>query len=333
MNVKNFAIGAAVAALSLPALADDLVIYSARGEHLIKPIIEKYSQTTGTKITLVSDKAEPLAAKLQAEGKNTPADILITVDGGNLWQAAEQGLLQPVKSAVLDKNIPAHLRDPQGRWYGMSVRARTIFYNSNQVKPAQLSSYEDLADAKWKGKLCVRTSKAIYNQSLVAMMIANDGAKQAKQTVSGWVNNLAQAPFANDTELLKAIGDGRCAVGIANTYYYGRLMKDAANAKLPIGIFWANQQDKGVHVNVSGAGVTRYAPHKQAAVKFLEWLSGSQAQNLFADLNMEFPANPAIQPAPAVAAWGKFKEDTLNVSNTGVKQREAVMLMNQAGYR
>ncbi|MDO5687624.1 MAG: Fe(3+) ABC transporter substrate-binding protein [Neisseria sp.] len=325
--------GLLAAVTATPTLADDLVIYSSRGEHLIKPIIEKYTAQTGIKIKLVSDKAEPLIAKLQAEGKSSPADILITVDGGNLWQATQRGVLQPVNSAVLNKNIPTHLRDPKGQWFGFSVRARTIFYNTTKVKPSQLSTYQDLASDKWKGKLCVRTSKAVYNQSLVAMMISHDGAKNTEKTVKGWVNNLAQAPFANDTEMLKAIGDGRCDIGISNTYYYGRLMKQKENAHLPIGIFWANQNNTGVHVNVSGAGVTRYAPHREAAVKFLEWLSGAEAQNLFADLNMEFPANPAIKPDPAVAAWGTFKADTLNVSNTGVKQREAVMLMNKAGYR
>lgn len=311
--------------------ADDLVIYSSRGEHLIKPIIEKYEQETGVKIKLVTDKAGPLMEKLQAEGKNSPADVLITVDGGNLWQASQRRLLQPIESEVLKRNIPEHLRDAEGQWYGMSVRARTIFYGKGKVNPSSLSTYEDLANPKWKGKLCLRTSKAVYNQSLVAMMIANDGVENTEKTVAGWVNNLALPPFPNDTEMLKAIADGRCEVGIANSYYYGRLQKK--DPDFPVGIFWANQKAQGVHVNVSGAGVAKYAPNKPEAVRFLEWLSGSEAQNLFADLNMEFPANPNIKPAASVAAWGSFKEDRMNVENTGFRQREAVMLMNKVGYR
>lgn len=321
----------ALSVLSTSLWAGDLVIYSSRGEHLVKPVIEAYEKETGTKVTLVSDSAGPLMEKIKAEGKNTPADLFITVDGGNLWTAADRGLLQPIKSAVLEKNIPEHLRDPKNEWFGLSVRARTIFYNTKNVKPSELSSYEDLATDKWEGRLCLRTSKKVYNQSLVAMLIANDGEAATAKTVKGWVNNLAVPPYANDTEMLKAIAAGRCDVGIANTYYYGRLMKQ--NPELNVGIFWANQADKGVHVNVSGAGVTKYAKHKDEAIRFLEWASQPKAQNIFADENMEFPANDSVKPVPAVAAWGKFKPNLINVANAGKMQREAIMLMNKAGYK
>ncbi len=314
-----------------PAFSADLVVYTSRADNLLKPIADAYAKKTGINVKLVSDKPGPLAEKLKAEGRNTPADVLITVDGGNLWQAAQMGLLQPINSATLKANIPSHLRDPKNQWFGLSVRARTIFYNTQKVKPAQLSTYADLANPKWKGKLCLRTSNNVYNQSLVATMLANNGAKQTADTVKGWVANLATAPFANDTALLEAIAAGRCEVGIANTYYYGRLMDQKPN--LPVGVFFADQKGKGTHVNVSGAGVVKYSKQPAQAQKFIEWLSGSEAQNLFADLNHEYPANPKVKPDPKVAKWGSFKQDVINVSVAGSNQVRAVMLMKQAGYR
>lgn len=326
-----FAPLALAGALSAPLQAEELVVYTARNEQLIKPLFDAYTRETGTKITFVTDKEGPLMQRLKAEERNTPADMLITVDAGNLWQAAQEGLLKSVKSEALEKNIPAHLRDPGNQWFGLSVRARTLFYNTQKLKPADLKSYEYLADPKWKGRLCLRTSKKVYNQSLVAMMIAEHGAAKAEQIVRGWVANLATEPFPDDTKMMEAVAAGQCDVGIANTYYYGRLLEK--NPKLPLGIFWANQEGSGVHLNVSGAGVTKYAKHEKEAVKLLEWLSSGKAQNLFADVNLEFPANPQIKPDATVAAWGKFKGSNINVAKAGELQVEAVKLMDRAGYK
>ena len=317
--------------VAAPAFANELVVYSSRADNLLKPVVAEYEKKTGTKVQLVGGQAGPLMEKIRAEGSNTPADVFITVDGGNLWQATQMGLLRPINSPTLKANIPASLRDPKNQWYGLSVRARTIFYNTNKVKPAELSSYAALADAKWKGRLCLRTSNNVYNQSLVGTMIANLGAVKTEQIVKGWVANLAAPPFANDTAMLEAIGAGRCDVGIANTYYYGRLMDKQPN--LPIGIFFADQQGKGTHVNVSGAGVTKFSKRPAEAQKFIEWLSGSEAQNLFADLNHEYPANPKVKPDPKVAKWGSFKQDVINVSVAGSNQKRAVMFMRKAGYK
>lgn len=319
--------------MALPATqaADDIVVYSARKEHLIKPLFDAYSKKTGVEIRYITDKAGPLLARLKAEGANTPADILMTVDAGNLWYAAEQGVLAPVDSTTLKKNIPPHLHDPQNRWFGLSVRARTIVYSTERVKDGELSSYEDLADPKWKGRLCLRTSKKVYNQSLVATMMARLGEQQAEKVVSGWVDNLATPPFSNDTKTMQAIAAGQCDAGIVNTYYFGRLQKKQPGIELAL--FWPNQADSGVHVNVSGAGVTRYAKHREAAVKLIEWLSGAEAQAIYASLNMEYPANPAIASDPVVKAWGEFKADDTNVSKAGELQAKAVMLMDRAGYR
>lgn len=311
--------------------ADELVVYSARNEQLVRPLFDAYTRASGTSIRFITDKAGPLMQRLKAEGANTPADLLITVDAGNLWRAAEEGVLQPVKSAVLSKNIPAHLRDPGNQWFGLSVRARTIVYSTVRVKPSELSTYEDLASAKWKKRLCLRTSKKVYNQSLVATMIARLGEEKTDEVIRGWVANLATDVFSNDTSLMQAIEAGQCDVGIVNTYYYGRLKKKQPN--LDVALFWPNQETSGVHVNVSGAGITRYAKHRDSAVKFLEWLSTPPAQKILAESNMEYPANPQVKPDPLVASWGSFKQDTLNVSNAGKLQSSAVMLMDRAGYR
>ena len=311
--------------------SDEIVVYTARKEHLVKPLFDAYTEKTGVNIKYITDKAAPLLARLQAEGKNSPADMLITVDAGNLWQAAEKGVLAPVKSEILEQNIPTHLRDPEGRWFGLSVRARTIVYATDRVKKNELSSYENLADPVWKGRLCLRTSKKVYNQSLVAMMIAEKGEKETESVVKGWVNNLAAAPFSNDTKVMEAIAAGRCAVGIVNTYYYGRLMKKEKDLKLAL--FWPNQDSRGVHINISGAGVTTNANNREQAIKLLEWLSGTEAQTILVSLNMEYPANPAINADATVVAWGEFKQDQLNVAKAGELQTSAVMLMDRAGYK
>lgn len=310
---------------------EQVVVYSARIEQLIKPLFDAYTKLTGVAVKFVTDKEGPLLQRLKAEGANTPADLLITVDAGNLWLAATEGLLKPVQSQVLTKNIPAHLRDPQNRWFGLSVRARTIVYNARKVKPAELATYEDLADPKWKGRLCLRTSKKVYNQSLTAMMIAEHGEARTEQIIRGWVANLATDVFSDDTRMMETIAAGQCDVGIANTYYFGRLMEKTPD--LPLALFWPNQQGSGVHVNVSGAGVTKYAKNEKQAVKLLEWLSSEKAQGLFASLNLEYPANPAVKPDRAVAAWGEFKQNWLNVAKAGELQAAAVKLMDRAGYK
>jgi iron(III) transport system substrate-binding protein len=311
--------------------SDELVIYSARVEPLIKPLFDRYSAKTGVPIRFVTDDAAPLIERLAAEGANSPADILLTVDAGELWNAAERGLLQSLGSSVLEANIPASLRDPQDRWIGLSVRARTIVYSTERVKPEELSTYEALAEPKWRGRLCLRTSKKVYNQSLVAMLIAQHGEAKTEEVVRGWVTNLAATVFSNDTSLMKAIAAGQCDVGIVNTYYFGRLLRD--EPELPLKLFWADQQGHGVHVNVSGAGVTTHAPHRANAQRFLEWLSTPDAQTTFASLNLEYPANSSVKADQSVLAWGEFKPSPMNVAQAGALQAQAVKLMDRAGYR
>ena len=313
------------------ALAEEVVVYSARNEHLIKPLFDRYTAETGVPVKYITDKAGPLLQRLRAEGKRTPADLLITVDAGNLWHAAESGVLAEIDSAVLTANVPVNLRDPGGRWFGLSERARTIVYSTERVQPTDLGSYEDLAEPKWKGRLCLRTSKKVYNQSLVATLIARHGETEAERIVRGWVDNLAAAPFSNDTKAMQAVAAGQCDVTIVNTYYFGRLQKEQPDIELAL--FWANQDSSGTHINVSGAGVTRHAKHPEAARKLLEWLSSEAAQGEFAARNMEFPVNPKGAADATVTAWGDFKADELNVNVAGRLQSAAIRLMDRAGYR
>ena len=308
-----------------------VTIYSSRNEQLIKPLLDKYTEKTGVKIELVTDKTGPLMARLQAEGKNTPADMLLTVDAGNLWQAAEQGLLQPVSSTILETNVPAKYRDPKGQWTGLSLRARTIFYDPSKVSADQLSTYADLADPKWKGKLCLRSSKAVYNQSLVASMMENLGEEKTEEIIRGWVANLATDVFSDDTSMLEAIAAGQCEVGIANSYYYGRLLDEKPN--FPVKIFWANQGTTGTHVNISGAGVIANSDNPDGALKLMEWLSSDEAQGLYASSDKEYPVKVGIDESELLRSWGPFKQDSISVQKFGELQTQAIQMMDKAGYK
>ena len=309
-----------------------LIIYSARNSELIEPLFKVYTQETGVVIKSHTDKDGALIQRLKAEGSSSPADILLTVDAGNLWQAAAMGLFHPLNSKKLEGAIPASYRDPQNRWFGFSLRARTIAYNTDKVRPEDLSTYEDLASSKWKGRLILRTSKKVYSQSLVASMVAALGEKKIRAVVEGWVTNLAADVFSSDTKVLEAIAAGQGDVGIVNTYYYGRLMKESPH--LPLKLFWPNQDkgQRGVHVNVSGAGVVASSKNKKEAQAFLEWLATEKAQRLFVDINMEYPAARGVKPSSEVAAWGEFRADPLNVAQVGQGQAGAIVLMNKAGY-
>ncbi|WP_370600514.1 extracellular solute-binding protein [Pseudomonas nitroreducens] len=310
--------------------ADEVVVYSSRIDELIKPVFDAYTEKTGVKIKFITDKEAPLMARIKAEGANTPADLLLTVDAGNLWQAEKMGILQPFDSPTLDANIPPQYRSGTDSWTGLSLRARTIAYSTQRVKPDELSTYEALAGKQWDGRLCLRTAKKVYNQSLTATLIETHGEQKTEEILKGWVSNLATDVFSDDTALLQAIAAGQCDVGIVNTYYYGRLHQEKPD--LPVKLFWPNQGDRGVHVNLSGIGLTKYAPHPEQAKKLVEWMTGPQAQALFAGINQEFPANPKVAPSQEVAAWGAFKADSIPVEVAGKRQAEAIKLMDRAGW-
>jgi iron(III) transport system substrate-binding protein len=313
------------------AFSQEITVYSARKEHLIKPVFELYTKETGVRIKYITDKAPVLLQRIKAEGENTPADLLITVDAGNLWHAAKEGVLHSVTSEILTSNIPNHLRDPDNKWFGLSLRARTIVYSTKRVQPGELTTYEDLSKPDWKQRLVLRTSKKVYNQSLVAMLIKEHGEVETAKILKGWVSNLAAPPFSNDTKVMEAIIAGQGDVGIVNTYYYGRLAKKYPN--IPLALFWPNQSSSGVHVNVSGAGVVAASKNKAATIAFLEWLSSEKAQQIFADVNMEYPVNPDVPVNPTVASWGSFKQNKINLRNAGENQTAAIRLMDRVGYK
>ena len=313
------------------ALATELVVYTERREPLIQPIFERYTRETGVQVTWLSDGAPVLIERIAAEGANTRADLFMAVDAGNLWQAAERGLLAPITSPALEAAIPANLRDAQGRWFALSQRARTIVYSTERVKPSQLSTYAALANPVWKGRLCLRSAKKVYNQSLVAVMLEELGAERTERIVRGWVANLAAPPFADDTLLAKAIAAGQCDVGIINTYYLGRLQHETPG--FPVQVFWPNQRDTGAHVNISGAGIVAASKNQAEAQKFLEWLASDAVQADFAAINYEYPAKPDVRLDPVVGAWGRFVADRVNVAVAGQRQAEAVRLMDRAGWQ
>ncbi len=323
----------ASASLIAPAQAADqpLVVYSARKYQLVEQLFAEYGKLRGIDVKFVTDDGAPLVQRLLAEGEMSPADLLMTVDAGDLWRATDAGLLAPVHSKALEAAIPAHLRDPEGRWFGLAVRARTIAYSTERVQPKELSTYAGLGDARWRGKLCLRSGKHVYNQSLVAVMIAERGEEATEKLVRAWVANLAAEPFSSDTLLLNAIAAGQCDVGIFNSYYLGRLQGEKPD--FPVQLFWADQQAGGTHVNISGAGVTQHAKNPAEAIRFLEWLATPGIQARFAGANYEYPANPSVEPVPVVAAWGKFQQKLVNVGKVGELQPAAVRLMDRAGWR
>lgn len=313
------------------AEAPRVVVYTSRQPHLIEPLFQRYTAETGVQVDFTSDNEASLIERLAAEGTRTQADVFITVDAGNLWHAADRGLLRPLDSSLLAERIPPALRDAQARWFGLSLRARVMVYHPDRVSASELSSYEDLADPRWAGRLCLRSSRKVYNQSLVALLIEHHGEDRTAEIVSGWVDNLATNPYSSDTQVIEAIAAGQCDVGIVNSYYLGRLMVD--DPDYPVRLFWANQDSTGVHVNISGAGVTRHASRPGQGQALIEWLASEAAQAEFAERNLEFPANPAVPARGLVLEWGAFKADETPLTVAGERQAQAARLMDRVGYR
>jgi len=325
-------VGAAVllGALASAAAAGEVVVYSARSHYGQEPAIDAFTRKTGIQVKSHGGNSSELFDRLKAEGDKTPADVLITVDAGNLWNAAQAGLLGKIDSPEIQANVPANLRDPDGRWVALTMRARTIMYNIRKVKPEELSTYEALAEPKWKNRICLRTSGYVYNQSFLATMIKRQGEPKVEAVVRGWAANTPTL-INGDTKILEAIAAGQCDVGITNTYYLARIL--AKDPAFPVAPFFANQRTTGTHVNISGGGITAHARNKANAVKLLEFLTSPEAQQMFADSNFEYPANPQAAVNPILARWGKFKQDDINVAAAGELQAAATKLADRAGYK
>ncbi len=317
--------------------ASEVNIYSARKEMLIKPLLDQFTQATDIKVNLVTGKADALLARLLNEGKLTPADVLLTTDAGRLYRAKQAGMLQSVDSSYLNQHIPAYLRDIDNQWFGLSTRARPIMYSTDRVKPESLSTYEALAQPEFKGKVCIRSSSNIYNQSLVASMLAADEAAKTGQFLQDFVKNFAQPPKGGDRDQIKAVANGICDVTIANTYYLAGMIngnnKDQQEAAAKISIFWPNQGGRGTHVNISGAGIIKSSKNRAAAVKLLEFLASEEAQAWYAQTNNEYPVRQGVAYSPLLESWGTFKADQINLSRLGELNAQAVKLMDKAGWR
>jgi len=336
---------AAALSLALPSApvlaAQEVNLYSARKEDLIKPLLDRFTERTGIQVNLVTGKADALLQRLKSEGVNSPADLLLTVDAGNLHRAKEAGVTQSIDSRIINASVPTTYRDPEGHWVGLSLRARPILYVRGRVDPAELSTYEALAGADWKGRICIRSSSNVYNQSLVASMIAADGAEATEEWAKGIVANMARPPLGGDRDQIKAAAAGQCDIAIANTYYLAGMLKSAdAGEREPaekIAVFWPNQpghgDGRGVHVNVSGAAVTQAAKNKDAAVKLIEFLTAPEAQAWYAETNGEYPVREGVEISPVLAEWGEFQADDLNLSKLGALNGDAVRIMDRAGWK
>jgi iron(III) transport system substrate-binding protein len=320
------------------AAADEEVnLYSARKEELIKPLLDRFTEQTGIKVNMVTDKAETLLKRLESEGINSPADLLVTVDAGNLYRAKEAGVTQPIESQVLVEAIPEAYRDPEGHWFGLSLRARPILYVEGKVDPASLSTYEALADPAWKGRICIRSSDNIYNQSMVASMIAADGVDATETWAKGLVANMARPPKGGDRDQIAAAAAGQCDIAIANTYYLAGMLtsgdQSQVDAAQVMRVFWPNQEGRGAHVNVSGIAMTHSAKNKEAAVKLAEFLVSPESQAWYAEVNGEFPVLTGAEVSELLQSWGEFKADDLQLSKLGEFGPDAVRLMDRAGWK
>lgn len=317
--------------------AAEVSIYSARKEALIKPLLDQFTKETGIEVNLVTGKADTLLKRLEVEGKNTPADILLTVDVARLVRAKEKGLFQVIDSDVLERTIPEHYRDSDKQWFGLSLRSRVIVYAPDRVKEEELSSYQNLADNKWKNRICIRSSSNVYNQSLVAAMIANDGVEKTETWATALVKNFARIPKGGDRDQIKAVAAGVCDVAIVNNYYLAGMLessqKNEVAAANKIKLFWPNQYGHGTHINISGAGILKPAKHKKEAIQLLEYLVSDKSQQWYADTNHEYSINPNIESNSILKSWGKFKADNLNLNLLGKYNTEAVLLMDRAGWK
>jgi iron(III) transport system substrate-binding protein len=323
--------------LHAASAAESLNIYSARHYDSDELLYDGFQEATGIPVNVIEGDGPELLARMKAEGKSSPADVFLTVDAGNLWLAEKENLFQPTQSKLLDTHIPGSLKSPKNLWFGFSTRARLIFANAAKVDPKLVQTYESLADPRLKGKICMRSSSAVYNLSLMGAMIAHWGPAKAEEWARGVVKNFARSPQGADTTLLQSVAAGECAITIANHYYFMRLEESKAkgerDAAKKLTVIFPDQNGLGTHVNISGGGIMASAPHKAAAVKFLEYMASDEAQNIIANANYEFPAVAEVTRSPELLRLGRFKADPLNVSVYGQNQAQAQAIFDRAGWR
>jgi iron(III) transport system substrate-binding protein len=334
---RSFFLVLAVLAAGLPAQAAEVNVYSARHYSSDRAIWEAFTKRTGIKVNVVEAEHDQLIQRLKSEGAGSPADVLITVDAGRLANAVEAGLLQPVRNPALDAIVPAHLRHPDGYWYGVAMRARVLVYHKDRIKPSDIPTYESLADPRLKGRLVTRSGTNIYNLSLVGSVIAARGADATRTWARGIVANLARPPQGGDTDQIKAVAAGVGDVAISNSYYFARL----ASSEKPedravtqrLGVVFPNQGDRGTHVNVSGAALLKTAPNRESGLRLIAFLLEPEAQRLLADGSMEYPANPKVAPHPVLGALGAFRQDEINADSYARNSAAAARIMDEVGWK
>ena len=312
-------------------------VYTSRHYDADKELYEIFTEETGIKVNVVEGKDDELIERLDREGEDTEADVLIVADAGRLHRAKSQDLLQSIESEVLNNNIPENLRDKDNEWYGLTKRGRVIVYSKDRVNPSELSTYEDLTNPKWNGKILVRSSSNTYNQSLLASFIEINGEDKAKEWAKGLVDNMAREPKGNDRDQAKAVVAGEGDIAIMNTYYLGKLLNSSDPEEVKVGeqvsVFFPNQDTTGTHINVSGGGVTKEAKNKENAVKFIEFLSNEKAQSVFANANYEYPVNPNVEPSDLLKSWGEFKTQDISLNKLGENNKRAVEIFNEIGWK
>lgn len=337
-SFARFAVAAVALLAGCGAFAQGAVnLYSSRQENLIRPVLDQFTQQTGIKVNLVSGSDDAIIERLRIEGASSPADLLLTADAGRLYRAKSLQLLQPVRSTVLESTVPAAYRDPEGQWFGLSLRSRVLVYAPSRVKAGELSTYEALAGPQWRRRLCVRGSGNIYNQSLTAALIAHHGVEATETWARGLVANFARPPAGGDREQIQAVAAGLCDVALVNTYYLGGMLNGAdagqREAASRVAVFWPNQTRQGAHVNVSGGGVTRAAKNAANAIRLLEFLVSAEAQRWYGAVNSEYPVAVGVAWSPTLKRWGTFKADSLNLARLGENNAAAVQLMDRAGWK
>ncbi|MEM6429129.1 MAG: Fe(3+) ABC transporter substrate-binding protein [Deinococcota bacterium] len=334
--MKSILVVATISLIATVSAQEVVNVYTARHYDTDEALYDNFTEQTGIEINWIELGSDEAIERIASEGANSPADVLITVDAGRLWRAKQEGLLQSVDSAVLNERLPEDLRDPDGEWYGLSTRARVIMYNKEMVDPAMLSTYEALANPEFEGMLCIRSSSNIYNISLASSLIENLGVDATEEWAEAVVSNFARPPEGNDTAQIRAAAAGECPIVLANTYYWGRLMasEDPADNAVAeaVGVFFPNQGGRGTHVNISGAGVVATAPNLDNAIQFLEYLTGDEAQTLFAEGNNEYPAVASVAPSGPIASLEEFEAEEINVGVYGANSGEAVQMFDRAGW-
>ena len=338
ISLRKTVLGLVVSAMGLSMgqaalAAEEVNVYSLRQSFLIEPMFKRFTEETGIRVnTLFSQSG--LVERIKHEGRNTPADLLLTVDIGRIQDAVDADIAQPIESAVLDANIPDQFRDENKLWVGMTTRARVLYTSLDRVAPDAITTYEDLADPKWKGRICVRSAMHVYNIALIASMIAHHGEEETKTWLIGLKDNLARKPQGADIDQIEAVSQGVCDVAIGNSYYYGKMLDDPnkADAAKQVRIVFPNQGDRGTHVNISGVALMKYAPNKENALKLVEFLSSAEAQHMYADINFEYPVKPGVAWSERVRSWGTFVHDDLPLNTVAANRSAAIRLIDEVGF-